>query len=110
MTVADTRFAAQAVLDTGRSVKFDSIECMTAWLRTNEASSRLQEAWISDGNGSGTLTPAAEAVFVQDDAIRSPMGAGLIAFADESQARSATGSPDDLLLDWDAVRTLQPVS
>ena len=110
MTIADTRFAAQAVLDTGRAVKFDGIECLTGWLKTNIDAARTQETWVSDGNGSGTLIPATEATFAHDEAIRSPMGAGLIAFADEAAARQATGSSAISLLDWDAVQALEPIS
>ena len=110
MTIADPRFAAQAVLETGRAVKFDGIECMTTWLQANEAASLVQETWVSDGNGTGTLIAAAEATFAHDDAIRSPMGAGLIAFADEAAARDAVGSPAISLLDWNAVQALTPLS
>ena len=110
MVIADTRFAAQAVLDTGRAVKFDGIECLTAWLVTSEDASLVKDTWVSDGNGTGTLIHAGEATFAYDMAIRSPMGAGLIAFSDPAAARLAVGSPEITLLDWTAVQALEPIS
>lgn len=108
MTITDTRFASQVVLETGRTVKFDSIECMTGWLSArSEEAPDIHTIWVSDGNGTDQLIPASAAVFLQDDAIRSPMGGGLIAFASASDARDVLvewGREDMAMLTWSDVQ------
>jgi copper chaperone NosL len=105
MPIMDARFASQVVLDTGKVVKFDSIECLTGWLAAQNGP-EIHSIWVSDGLGSETLIPAQQAVFVQHDAIRSPMGGGLIAFASESDARTALPDVDALTLrSWEDIKS-----
>ena len=106
MPIADARFAAQVVLDTGKVVKFDSIECTAGWLATQEVA-RVHSVWVSDAAGSGDLIPAPEAVFVHDEAIRSPMGGGLAAFASERDAEQVIPDATSSLLTWDEVLSLR---
>lgn len=109
MPIVDARFAAQVVLETGKVMKFDSIECTTGWLAQQTASS-VHSVWVSDATGSGELIPATEAVFVQNEAIRSPMGGGLAAFASASAAHEALEAPDATLLSWTDVLDLHPTT
>jgi len=99
MPIVDARFASQIVLDTGKVVKFDSIECLTAWLDTQNQPS-IHSIWVSDALGSGELIPAAEAVFVRDESVRSPMGGGLAAFLSAEDAIQALGQDDIAVLVW----------
>lgn len=104
MPIMDARFASQIVLDTGKVLKFDSIECATAWLATQDPSG-VHSIWVSDATGSGDLIPASEAVFIRDEAIRSPMGGGLAAFASAEDAATTMGSDTGTLLSWNDLVT-----
>ena len=99
MPIVDARFAAQVVLETGKVVKFDSIECTIGWLETKDLAT-VYSVWVSDATGSGAVIAANEAVFAQDEAIRSPMGGGLAAFGSAEAARKALESPDVQVLSW----------
>jgi copper chaperone NosL len=90
MPIVDGRFAAQIVTQTGRVYKFDSIECMASYLAfqvTDETD--VHSVWVSNAAKPGELLPATDAVFVRHPSIRSPMGGGWAAYADDAAARGA---------------------
>jgi copper chaperone NosL len=74
MVVSDRRFGALVVTEHGRSLTFDSIECM----RTHTArpgSPAARDTWVVDAAAPGTLVTLASATIVEsDDALRPPMG------------------------------------
>ncbi len=72
MIIDDDRFAAQLVTSRGKTVVFDSIECMALHDHESEGAawvwSKKSESWID----------AAKATFYKDESIRSPMGGNFI--------------------------------
>lgn len=87
MTISDARFAAAAHTATGRTVRFDSVECLTAW--TLEQEDGPPEIWVTDHDRPGTLIPVAEARFARGDAGSSPMGRGWYAVTIDHAAAAA---------------------
>jgi copper chaperone NosL len=71
MLVSDKRFGAQIVLDTGKEITFDSIECMYAYLAHVRSPS---ERWVVTANHAGTLVREGDAEFRDDGALHPPMG------------------------------------
>ncbi len=86
MMITDNRFAAQIITETGKSVKFDAIECMAAY--SGEHKSELGEArfWISDFSDPGTWVDVQQATIIRSEVINSPMGASLLAIGNEETA------------------------
>lgn len=109
MPIVDARFASQVVLDTGKVVKFDSIECLTSWLHSREQP-EIHSIWVSDAAGSGELIRASEAVFVRDASIRSPMGGGLAAFFSAEQAAKTLEIGRLSPLSWDDLMSEAPTA
>lgn len=81
MMIADNRFAAQIVTDTGKAIKFDSIECMANY--TGEHKSEVESAkhWVSDFNNPGNWLEVEDAILIESEDIKSPMGRSLLALA-----------------------------
>lgn len=79
MIIADDRFAAAATTSGGRTVRFDSIECLAGWVLAEEEPPRA--VWVSDREHPGALIPAAEARFVRDTTLATPMRGGWQGFA-----------------------------
>ncbi len=96
MTLSDRRFGAAAITSAGRTVRFDSLECLAAWLATQEPPRSL---WGTDAVAPGTLLPLADLRFHQMTEGTSPMGLGIIAVA----ASHATTAWDGQVLTWDDV-------
>jgi len=103
MGIAQAPFAAELVTRRGRVNTFDSIECMAAFASGIEAGD-VGSVWVTDYLDPPSLLDATKAAYLGSDAIRSPMGLGLVAFATaaarDSVMRSEGGEP----LDWEGVR------
>ena len=75
MLIGDGRFAAAIVTTHGRTLKFDSIECLVAYYRQAVAAHDVASVWVSDLRHPGTLIDAGTARFVDVGEGRAPMGA-----------------------------------
>ena len=84
MNIADTRFAAELITGKGRVYKFDDVLCLQAYVSDLVADPKA-EVYICDYADPGHLTPLDSLVFVQGDAIQSPMRGNIAAFRDEKQ-------------------------
>ena len=85
MLIADGRFAAAVVTVHGRTVKFDSIECLVAYLRQT-AAREVASVWVSDFRRPGPLIAANTARFIDLGEGRAPMGRGWAAVASARDA------------------------
>ena len=107
MIVADSRFAAALLTTKGRTVVFDSPECLASYY-AQEAGNRgrdaLQSMWVSDYDHPGNLIPARRARFLRLAGPGSPMGKGLVAFRSDADARLVADSA--ATLGWDEVLAL----
>ena len=86
MLIGDGRFAAAIVTTHGRTVKFDSIECLVAYYRQASAEHGVASVWVSDYRHPGTLLDASTARFVDIGEGRTPMGRGWAAVASARDA------------------------
>jgi nitrous oxidase accessory protein len=108
MTISEPQFAAQALSTRGLSYKFDSIECLAAFLEGDALpAAELHSAWVTDFDAAGQWLPVEDAFFVHSERLRSPMGGGLGAHAsraaaDAHSARLGAGH----VLDWTAARRI----
>ena len=96
MTISDRRFGAEIVTNKGRTLTFDSIECLADYVAANEARGIVRSVWVSDYAHPGTLVPAEGARFLRARGpAGSPMGKGLLAVVAEGDVtamRARTGS------------------
>lgn len=74
MIVSDARYAAAATTASGRTVRFDSVECLASWVASQDEAPRAM--WVTDVASPGALIPVHEALFHRDPARGSPMGRG----------------------------------
>jgi copper chaperone NosL len=77
MTISDRRYAAAATTAGGRTVRFDSLECLAAWVA--QAAEAPKALWVTDAMAPGTLVPLATVRFHRGAPGSSPMGMGFIA-------------------------------
>lgn len=102
MSIIDARFGAQVRLTTGRSLVFDSVECLAGFVAATSAD-RIAEAWVTDFMHPGTFVPVAEAAFWVVGGGISPMGKGLLATTGGAPGVVTQGASS---LSWDAVVAL----
>ena len=74
MLVSDARFGAQVITKTGKTLTFDSIECMNKYVAGIPARD-VRETWVVDASHPGTLIRVADATERHDGVLHPPMGA-----------------------------------
>ncbi len=86
MGIADPKFGAELVTAKGRVYKFDALECLVPYLEDHPDDYAHIMAIAYDNPK--TLYRVQEMQFVISDEIRSPMGAWLLSFSEETDAAS----------------------
>jgi copper chaperone NosL len=100
MQISDPRFGAELLTRHGRSVKFDSIECLVAFYTQAVAANDVGSVWVSDFQHPGTLIEATHATFVDLGAGRAPMGRGWAAASTTDAAIKLRGSDARAVTHW----------
>ena len=85
MTISDARFGGEAILPTGRVLKFDAPECLLSWARATPADQR-GELFIIDLQHPGTFVPVTTAGFLTGSTLQGPMGGSVVGFASPAKA------------------------
>lgn len=105
MTISDDRYGAELVTPKGKAYKFDSAECLAAYVneqKTTEAALLL----VTDYTRPGEFVNALEAVFLQSQEQPSPMGLNLTAFGNQKTAAETVREKNGRLLRWPDVLQL----
>ena len=104
MIIDDPRFAAAYRTADGTEKKFDDLGGL---LITGRELGDLEGSriWVSDFEEK-TLIDARTAFFVPTLGVNSPMGHGILAFADRSRAEALAGDLDGEVIDWEMVLEL----
>jgi copper chaperone NosL len=85
MHLSQPGFAGELRDRAGVLHKYDDLGCLVAAVVA--ARVEVPEAWVEDHAGGG-FVPLLSAHLVRADAVRTPMGHGVVAFADEAAARA----------------------
>lgn len=108
MRITDRRFASQLVLRTGKAYPFDAIECLIGFSERGElAEDAVHSRWVADFAHPGSLIDVRTARWLRTEAVRSPMGLGVLAFADAedlARARATHGGHEVTWSDLPALR------
>lgn len=98
MTIADPRFAAEAVSRTGKIFAFDDVGCLAAWL--GGTSEPVGSAWVTSFVDRQSWLSADSAVYLRTDSLRTPMASGLIALRPGQEADSVRAALGGTILSW----------
>lgn len=82
MSVSDLRFAAQLTAPAHEPRSFDDAGCLRDWLKEPRETAPWT-AWVSD-HRTKEWVKAADALFVLNPAVQTPMNSGLVAWASEA--------------------------
>ena len=105
MRITDQRFGGEYVMQTGKVLQFDSIECLANYTAASNSSPR--SLWVSDFEHPGALLPVAGARFIRRAGPSAGMGANLLAVAattDAAALRTRLGAT--AVMTWDDIRAL----
>ncbi len=106
MTVIDKKFGAELVNSKGKTLKFDSEECMLNYLRANK-DFKPETYRVINYENPGELIDATKSFYLTGGNIKSPMGGKLAAFKSmESAKKFQEELKGDLLL-WNKIAALK---
>ena len=103
MMISDAQFASQMVSETGKTIKFDAIECMAAYTKENRSEFEGPKLWVSDFNNPGNWIEVGNGAIVQSEVINSPMGASLLAFDSEESAKEHIQQYPGKIIEWETL-------
>jgi copper chaperone NosL len=106
MTISNERYGAVLVTSKGRSLKFDSIECMVESQLPGEkfAETDVHASWVVTYESRGALLEASRATYLVSEGMPSPMGANITAFANAEDAGHVEHMKPGEILDWDGIQ------
>lgn len=103
MTIVDQQHAAQYVTKKGKQFKYDAIECLLNEL-SETGTDKIGTILVSDFTNPGAMTNANTAIYLISNEIKSPMGANLSAFSEESSANEFVKVSEDRLFTWETIK------
>lgn len=100
MTIMDPRFGGEIVTRKGRVYKFDSEECLVKYFKSHHSKSGdFAKVVVNNFAQPGQLLDADQAVFLQENTIRSPMGGNTAAFSNKAITGKAAAE-NGRLIKW----------
>ena len=100
MEITDARFGAQVLTPKGRTMDFDSIECLADYVASVPEGGSAR-AWVSDWEHPGTMLPVAEARLLRvRGPAGSPMGQGLLAVGRDANAAALASRLGARAVEW----------
>lgn len=105
MTIMDKKFGAELINTKGKVIKFDSGECMFAFLDADEGFMPAKHLVANYANP-GELIEADKAFYLHGEHISSPMGGNLAAFKTIAEAEKFQKELSGNLILWDKVRQI----
>jgi hypothetical protein len=102
MQISDRHFSAVLVTRHGRSLKFDSIDCLREYIAQPTVAADVASLWVADFARPGILIRATQARYFDVGASRSPMGKshGWAAVSSVADAAAVAGIDSTKLRAW----------
>ena len=101
MIISDTRYGSELVTAKAKVYKFDSVECLAAYLHENNfISEDIHSLWVTNFLAPQNLVNVHTAAFLHSPQLPSPMGLNLTAFADSNSAQKLSGQYPGTVMNW----------
>ncbi|MGO0063149.1 nitrous oxide reductase accessory protein NosL [Brevibacillus fluminis] len=86
MSVPNSAFATELIVESGRVYKFDDIGCMQEWIKEHN-DEKIKAEFVRDHQSAEWLDRG-QAVYAFDPSFRTPMGYGVLSFKDKAGAEA----------------------
>jgi hypothetical protein len=100
-TIVDTSLAAEIISPEGRAFKFNSVVCLSEYLR-DHPNEQLREVFVTD-HGRQKLLPADDAWFVKFETAPPARSTEFAAFRDKGVAQAFASENRSDIIDWAGV-------
>jgi copper chaperone NosL len=105
MGIADARFGGEVVNKKGKTWKFDDLHCLVGFLKDGTVKQEdVSSIYMTRFDGGHELMPSGKVLLLQSEALHSPMGSNVAAFADRAGIDRAMQQFGGTQISWDALR------
>ncbi len=102
MPISDARFGGELVTGKGKVYKFDDAHCLLSFLQSAELKDEKKTSvYFVNFSGSHSFIPAAKALFLKSDTLRSPMNGNVAAFDNADSLQAALQKFPGAILHWE---------
>ncbi|TAL67061.1 MAG: hypothetical protein EPN82_15930 [Bacteroidetes bacterium] len=107
MSIVEKQFGTELITKKGKIDKFDSIECLAAFLESGGTNKDdIQSCWITDYFHPGSFINAGESFYLRSENLRSPMGEFLSGYSNINDAKRSMNQHGGNILKWDEVKLM----
>lgn len=107
MIISDQRFGGEILTSKGKAYKFDSIECMAAYIiKGQRDSENIYKLLTIDFYNPTTFIDAFQAWYLHSENLKSPMGANLSSFKTHKEITEIQNKYPGNVLRWNEVKEL----
>ena len=104
MTISDARFGAEVITVKGKYYKFDDTHCLLSFLQAGALEkSEIAGVYLVDFSGSHALVQAENSLLLKSDALRSPMGGNIAAFANADSLKDMIRQFNGIETNWQSI-------
>jgi copper chaperone NosL len=104
MNVSDNRFGGEIITRKGKLYKFDDIHCLLSFIQSGKIDrTQVQDVYLTDFSGNHRLLKSADAVLLQSDMLRAPMGGNMAAFSNPDSLQVVASQYKGAVLHWNDV-------
>ena len=104
MMISDAKYGSEFVTEKGKVYKFDSIECLTAYLMKNDVEN--SKLYFGNFDNPENFIEGTIVIFVRSEKLRSPMGKYLSAHENKANAEDIINEYVGRIMNWNEVQTL----
>lgn len=103
MTISTPEFAAVLFTAKGRTYKFDDISCLLEYKTDNKEKASGAELFVANYIDGNQLLPVENAVYIQGENLKSPMGGNIAAFKNKESANKYASQFSAELTEWNSI-------
>lgn len=107
MIISDYRYGGELLTTKGKSYKFDSLECLAAYvLKSKEENENIHSLWTIDFNNPGNFLAVNQSWYLNSNLLKSPMGLNFTSYKDKNSAEKQQKISGGEIIRWTGVKNI----
>jgi len=107
MIISDQRYGSEFLTTKSKAYKFDSVECLSAYLQEQKPGSKdVHSLFTIDFYNPEIFIDATQAWYLHSELLKSPMGLNLTAFSNKEIAQTVKNVYPGELIRWQSVNVI----
>ena len=100
MIISDNRFGAEAITQKGKIYKFDEIQCLLNFIKSEKENFKDADFYFTDFETKHDLIKSSGGFLLKSDALKSPMNGNIAAFSSKQSLQNALAKYSGQEVEW----------